>query len=214
MTQELLINIHTEREFVGCRFRRGRRLAVASNVAVSLVYTIMREREPLAALRDAVRAAAASRDASAELLAVNSPVCALLYHGVMDPRCSRRQSEKLEWAREQLDWAREQICRPPSNEVDRRQTTGAKEFKILPLTASNVTPMYKTVHKAGSLALESKLTVRGKRFPTHSKDLTPGCGIPFKHQHARRYLWFTIVRDPVARFVSACTRSTPPLVVH
>ena len=119
---------------------------------------------------------------------------------------------------------REGICVSPSKALEAAQADA--EYKVLPvpLNSAQRTPVYKTVHKAGSLAVESQLFVRrggrtrylirpGRIGIVHLRSCNepwPRTGRTPQSDGRLRVnltladpLVFSIVREPIGRFVSA-----------
>ena len=98
-------------------------------------------------------------------------------------------------------WVREQLCAPPSIEADGWAMQGANEVKVLP-KLHHSTPVYKSIHKAGTSSIEYNLRVGGRRQRTYTRHLDPeACNVSSLELQAP--FFFTVVRNPISRFISA-----------
>lgn len=81
----------------------------------------------------------------------------------------------------------------------------AMELKLLPATSQHQTPVFKTVHKVATTAVETKLRVNGARRSVRvARQLVDArCNASLLLSGTPNPLLFSIVRDPLARFVSA-----------
>ena len=148
----------------------------------------------LARLEAAVR----STPSSSELLGLHTATCRRLYHDILDPRCPRRRATAGSGS------TREEICQPSSAAADSMIAASAMEYKLLPIVESqHRTPVFKAVHKVATTAVATKLRVNGARRTVRVARLGANCNASRLLSDTLNPLLFTIVRDPLARFVSA-----------